>query len=146
MGATPEGQLLRQELVKAKLLTEDGQEWNQVQWSAELGHLVATAEAPMTLARAHALLQDILQVVQQPCLVLRFHALKSLERVEAKDGGTVIPWKLVIGMRTEAACQLYQKVSALCHCALTQLIMTRVRMATMKRSPLAQQISQMIHA
>ena len=146
MQATPDGQMLRAELVKARLMSEDGQRWNQVQWSAEQAQLVPVDAPTLSTAQAHTLPQEILHLVQQTGLVLRFHALKSLQRVETRDGNTAVPWKLVIGLRGDLANQLHAKLQVLCHCAMTQLVMARMRQANMRRSPLAQQLSQMPYA
>ena len=51
--------------------------------------------------------------------VLRFHALRALQRVESRDGTVVVPWKLVVGLRSSEADELHA-ILQLCHSAVTQ--------------------------
>ena len=78
-------------------------------------------------------------------ILLRFHALKPLHKTQARDGSAVVPWKLVIGHWEAKAPVLWQHLQrCLCHHAVTQLVLTRIRQATIKRSHLAQKISQIL--
>ena len=140
--ATPEGAKLRQELIAQKLLTGDGQKWHHLQWAPDQEKLVPTDTEPLDVYQAHHILQEIKTQVQTPGVIIRFHALRSLQRYQAKDGHAVIPWKLTVGLREESALALYRNLQLLCGCALTQLVLMRMRPANMKRSGLAQQISQ----
>ena len=144
MSEASEGQMTQAELVKNRLLTADGRRWNQMQWCKETSQLVPVEGQTMSLSEALALLQEAQSLVQMPGTILRFHALKALQKVEAKDGNVVGPWRLVIGMRTPAADKLYGLMRQLCHSALLQVILARMRPATMQRSPLAQRIGHMM--
>ena len=138
----PEAERLRQDLIQQKLLSEDGQKWLQLQWSTEHEKLMPTTAAALPTQQAHEIIRDTQQLVQVPGLLLRFHALKPLNRVQIKDGTVVVPWKMVIGHREPKASVLFRHMQALCHSGVTQLTLTRIRQANMKRSPMAQKIAQ----
>ena len=137
-----EADKLRKELIHQRLLTEDGQAWMQVQWSSERERLEPTSAPVLRLAKAHEAIMAIQALVQILGLLLRFHALRPLHKIQAKDGSTVVPWKMVIGHREEKAKLLYGHMQTVCHSAVTQLVLTRIRPANMRRSPLAQKLSQ----
>ena len=56
----------------------------------------------LSLQQAHKLVQEIQELAQMPGTVLRFHAMKALQKVEACS-----PRQLVIGFRTQSAHTLY---------------------------------------
>ena len=97
-------QKLRAELIKAGLISEDGTQWHQMQWSKEQSQLLPTDGEKLGLQH-----RDVQRLVQKPGTVLRFHALKALQRIESRDGTVVVPWKLVMGLRTEEADELHAK-------------------------------------
>ena len=80
---------LRQELIKKQLISEDGTQWSRVQWSPEKEQLVATDGTKQTLQAANATITELRQMAQKPGLILRFHAVKSLTKVVARDGNQV---------------------------------------------------------
>ena len=90
------------------------------------------------------MVQEMKELSQQPGIILRFHALKALNRLAARDGNTVVPWKLVIGHREKDASRMHQLLKQICNSGLTQLLLMRIRPATMKRSPLAVKTGQMM--
>ena len=104
--------------------------------------MVPTDAEAWDINKAHHVLQKIVAQVQQPNAIIRFHALKALQKFNAKDGTAVIPWKLTIGLPDETARALYNNVCLLWGSALTQLVLIRMRQATMKRSGLAQRLQQ----
>ena len=140
----PDADRLRQELVKQQLLSEDGQHWLQLQWSADQERLVPTTAQPLPVKQAHDIIREVQDILQTPGILLRFHSLKQLHKTQARDGSAVVPWKMVIGHREAKASLLWQHLQGLCHNAVTQLVLTRIRQASMKRSPLAQKISQIL--
>ena len=140
--STPEAAKLRTELIKQQLLTPDGKRCLYLEWSPEKEKRVPTEAEPRDIHQAHQTLQETVAQVQRPGTVIRFHALRALQKFNAKDGNAVIPWKMTIGLREEAAKALYQNVRLLCGNAVTQLVLIRIRPANMKRSGLAQRLSQ----
>ena len=142
IASTAEAATLRKELISQQILTEDGKAWNQLQWSPEKGRLLPSNAPTLELHKAHGVLQEIQRLVQIPGLLLRFHALKALHKFHATDGMAVIPWKMVVGHRLKESHLLYQAMQEISHSGVTQLILMRARPAGLKRSPLAQRISQ----
>ena len=78
----------------------------------------------MSLQQAYDVLKEIYELCQCQGLILRFHALRALQKV-GKDGNSVIPWKLVIGHREAKADRMHSLVSQLCNSEVTQLILLR---------------------
>ena len=124
-----EADKLRKELIHQRLLTEDGQAWLQLQWSSEKERLEPTTAPVLPLAKAHEAIVAIPALVQIPGLLLRFQALRPLNKLQTKDGSTVVPWKMVIGHREEKAKLLYGHLQTVCHSAVTQLVLTQIRPA-----------------
>ena len=132
-----EADKLRKELIHQRLLTEDGQAWMQLEWSSERERLEPTSAPVLPLAKAHEAIMAIQTLVQIPGLLLRFHALRPLHKIQAKERmalrwchgrcSTVVPWKMVIGHREEKAKLLYGHMQTVCHSAVTQLVLTRIR-------------------
>ena len=118
--------------------------WNLMEWSTEQDQLVPVEGERMSLQQAHETVKELHSLAQKPGLILRFHALKALARVETREGGAVVPWKMVIGHREKDAGRMYELMQRLCHSGITQLILMRTRPATMRRSPLANKVSQLM--
>ena len=53
MAATVSGDAVRKELIKTKLITEDGLHWNQLMWNAEAEQLQPTDGPRLSLQQAH---------------------------------------------------------------------------------------------
>ena len=141
---TEDGEKLRQELINNQLLTSDGAKWNQMAWSQEREQLLPTDGEVKDIHATHKILQQVYALAQMPGLILRFHAPRDIRRMGSKDGNAVIPWKLVIGHREQSASRLHNHLKSLCHLAVRQLVLARIRPAKMNGSPLAQRVSQMI--
>ena len=88
--------------------------------------------------------EELHGLVQIPEVILSFQALRSLSKVTSRDGQAVVPWKVMIGLRSPEATAAHGILMKLTNRALKQLILTRLRPATMRRGLLAQRIGQML--
>ena len=82
------------------------EELDQMMWNAEAEQLLPTQGLKLTIQQAHSAFQELHSLAQRPALVLRFHALRAIAKIVAKDGNTLVHWKLVIGhqLRKLAGC------------------------------------------
>ena len=108
----PEAERLRQELIQEELLSEDGQKWLQLQSMVGRAREVDAHQCSSPPHAPGEVIRDIQLLVQSPGLLLRFHALKPSNRIQAKDGSGVVPWKMVIGHRKPKASVLFQHLKA----------------------------------
>ena len=152
MAETPEGENIRKELIQQELLTPDGQAWHYMKWNADLRKLVPLKAAPIPMKEACQLVHSIYQMLQTPGLIVRFCALKGLDKVDmtqsasGTSGSTnVIPWKLTVAMRAPRSTELYQALRRLCHCSVMQVVLLRMRPASLQRSPAAQDIAKHVY-
>ena len=103
---------------------------------------VGTSRRKLGLQLVHQLLQEIQALVQQK----GGHPALARASLTAESGGRrwIRGGAVEAGTCLEGTTQLYNKLHLLSHPALTQLVLARLRPATLTRSPLAQQVSQMI--
>ena len=80
IASTPEASQLRQELVRQRLLTEDGMGWQQMQWSAERERLEPTGDPRLDSQKAYTVIRELQTLLQTPGLLLRLHALKPCRK------------------------------------------------------------------
>eukprot|EP00439_Symbiodinium_sp_Y106_P081683 s26_g20.t2 len=84
MAETPEGENIRKELIQQELLTPDGQAWHYMKWNADLRKLVPLKAAPIPMKEACQLVHSIYQMLQTPGLIVRFCALKGLDKASTR--------------------------------------------------------------
>ena len=126
------------------ILTEDNK-WHYLTWNAEAKALQANQKTPLTSEEICAMLQRIHQLGQNPNLILKFSALRSLKPENLpQDTAVAIPWRLDISMRGPEALELHNLLLKLAGNGLTQLVLMRMRQCTLQRSPLAVAISHQI--
>ena len=123
------------------ILTEDNK-WHYLTWNAEAKALQANQKTPLTSEEICAMLQRIHQLGQNPNLILKFAALRSLKPDNIpQDTAVAIPWRLDISIRGPEALELHTLLLKLAGNGITQLVLMRMRQSTLQRSPLAVAIS-----
>ena len=105
IASTPQ---LHQELVRQRLLTEGAVD-AMVQGTGAPGAAVDPSQ------KAHTVIRELQTLVQTPDLLLRFHALKPLQKLQDWENATVVPWKMTIGHREAASITLHRHRKLLCH-------------------------------
>eukprot|EP00439_Symbiodinium_sp_Y106_P053556 s68_g7.t1 len=147
MAENPEGAEIRRQLSAQNLLTADGKAWYYMKWDREQGKLLPTKETPLQMSDACQVLARVYALVQTPGLILRFCALKALNKVDMENPSSafaIVPWKLTVSMRNPQAAELFQALTRLSHNAIMQVILTWLRPATLQRSPVAQAIAKQV--
>ena len=126
-----------------RLLTTEGDAWLYLRWDAQAQKQVPSSAQPLPLAEALQMVERVHTLAKSPGVVLRFCALKALTKAnEAEtEGQSVVPWKLTLSLRHPGAQELNGLLNKLSHCAVMQIVLTRLRPATQQRSPLAKQIA-----
>ena len=115
--------------------------WNYLQWDSKEKTLKPAARDPLPSEEAAALIQKIHSLAAQADLIHRFSALKPMPQDSTVTDSVVVPWRLDISLRGQAAQDLYAALQQLTGSGLTQLIFVRIRPSTLQRSPLAQAIA-----
>ncbi|CAK9045518.1 unnamed protein product [Durusdinium trenchii] len=103
--------------------------------------LKPAARDPLPSEEAAALIQKIHTLAAQADLIHRFTALKPMPQDSTVTDSVVVPWRLDISLRGQAAQDLYAALQQLTGSGLTQLIFVRIRPSTLQRSPLAQAVA-----
>lgn len=145
LDATETGNQIRKEFMDKGLMSADGQGWNYMRWDADQAKLIPTSEAPLPVNEAIRLVALVQELAQQPNMILRFCALRALAKTDtsAKSAtkSNIVPWKLTIAMRAPRAQELHQALQTLSRNSIMQLILARLRPATLQRSPLAKTLA-----
>ena len=109
--------------------------WNFLQWDSKEKTLQPAAHDPLPSEEAAALIQKIHILAAQADLIHRFSALKPMPQDSTVTDSVVVPWRLDISLRGQAAQELYDALQRLTGSGLTQLIFVRIRPSTLQRSP-----------
>ena len=146
-----------QTLVKLRFLQlgEDQKEpylFPRMKWDHNKNEVQALTEAQVSLSLALHTLQRMLTLLQNEALIKRFHALRPNQQIQkligtdSENPSAVIPLEGDTGPdshlleRIERALLWHQ----LANTGLWQLILARMRPATMQRTPLAQHLCRML--
>ena len=94
-------------------------------------------ENAMTMAAAQELLEELLTLVKEEGAVQRFHSLSKQESTKSQ------PWKLQVGQRND---RLHHLLTTSCHLSLWQIAGIQMKPHTLKASPLAVKVKDMLQS
>ena len=113
-----------------------GQHWDQEKQQLQPG------TRRMSISEAQALVRSLAPLLLEPLIVHRFHSARPLAE-EYK--GAHLALFLEIGLRHQAADQVFQDLSSMCNMSVMTLINCRLRKQGQRRSPLAQEIQSQLN-
>ena len=128
---------LKTTMVKNGILLED-LTWPYTQWDQANKKLVLSkTKTPMTMAAAQELLEELLTLVKEEGAIQRFHSLSKQESTKSQ------PWKLQVGQRND---RLHHLLTTSCHLSLWQIAGIQMKPHTLKASPLAVKVKDMLQS
>ena len=104
----------------------------------------------VSLSLALHTLQRMLTLLQNEALIKRFHALRPNQQIQkligtdSENPSAVILWRVTLALTHTYSNELRGLWHQLANTGLWQLILARMRPATMQRSPLAQHLGRML--
>ena len=107
-------------------------------------------EAQVSLSLALHTVQRMLTLLQNEALIKRFHALRPNQQIQkligtdSENPSAVIPWRVTLALTHTYSNELRGLWHQLANTGLWQLILARMRPATMQRPPLAQHLGRML--
>ena len=127
LGEAQENSDIMKAAIHNKVLLPD-QTCPYLEWNHDLKALQVSQKQPLTLKRLLFLCKDMLEALQDPTLVMRFHALPSTPQSAA------CPWKMQISLRADQPWQVLQEMS---HSAIWLLVGCNLKQHSLQQSPLA---------
>ena len=126
---------LKVTMVKNSILLED-LTWPYTQWDQTSKKLILSkTKPPMSMTAAQELLEELLTLVKEEGAIQRF---RSLSRQESNRSQ---PWKLQVGQRND---RLHHLLTKSCHLSLWQIAGIQMKPHTLKASPLAGKVKDML--
>ena len=126
---------LKVTMVKNGILLED-QTWPYTQWdSASKKLILSKTKTPMSMTVAQELLEELLTLVKEEGAIQKFHSLSRQEATKSQ------PWKLQVGLRND---RLHKLLSSSCHLSLWQIAGIQMKPHSLKASPLALKVKDML--
>lgn len=126
---------IRTDCAKYHLVNAQGQ-MPYLAWNPQTKMLEPTKDKPLDLQETLRCINNIIRLLEEPQVTVRFHSLKRSEGVPTQ----AVPWLWVVSMRSNP--ELWHEVKTLCYHSSWQLIMARIKPQGHQRSNLAQRLSQ----
>ena len=104
----------------------------------------------LTMAHTINLLTKILTLLQQHSIVIRFGALRPNAQIqqnlqkEQSANPQVIPWRLSLAMTHRHSAEMHSAWQEMTHSGVWQLVLGRMRQATLQRTPLATHLGRLL--
>ena len=120
----------------------------RMNWDHQKQAMEAQEDAPLTVQQA--LLTRMLALLQQEDLIKRFGALRPAQQIQkvmttdTDKPSAVIPWRVTWALTNPHSTEMRGLWHQLSHSGLWQLILSRMRPATMQRTPLAQHLGKLL--
>lgn len=111
-----------------------------LRWSHQRKCLEPTDQTCLPITEVHRSLQNILRLMQDHRVTLRFHSLKKM--ADNKETQQAVPWVWTVAQRHDP--ELWHEVAKLAFHSSWQLIQVRLRPQGLERTPLAKQIQKMM--
>ena len=106
-----------------------------LKWNAKEKQLLPTDQPGVPLLSVLKSLDNILRLMEDQQVTLRFHALA---RQRGEDQSNPVPFLWTVSMRNSP--ELWHEISKLCYHSTWQLIQARVKPQTLDRQPLAKSL------
>ena len=122
----------------------------RMKWNSSKQAMEAQEDAPLTLTQASQTVTRMLTLLQQEALVKRFGALRSPHHIqkvmttETETPSAIIPWRITLALVHPHANEMRGLWHQLSHSGLWQLVLGRMRSASIHRTPLAQHLGKML--
>ncbi|CAL1130183.1 unnamed protein product [Cladocopium goreaui] len=140
MEATPTAELF-QDCKSYHLVKDDtNRSMPFLRWSHQRKCLEPTEQACLPINEVHRSLQNILRLLADHRVTLRFHSLKKVQ--DTKENQQAVPWIWTVAQRHDP--ELWHEVAKLAYHSSWQLIQVRLRPQGLDRTPLAKQIQKMM--
>lgn len=127
LGEAPDNSDIKKAAIHNKVLLPD-QTCPYLEWSHEQKALQVSQKKPLTLKRVLFLCNDMLEALQDPNIVVRFHALPST------PSSVACPWKMQVSLRADQPWQALQEMS---HLAIWLLVGCNLKQHSLHQSSLA---------
>ena len=119
--------------LRSKLILTEDNAWNYMAWDTSAKCLRPTKQEPLSGDRIREILTLLTRLGAQTELIHRFSPLRPLDKNGIpEDSQLTIPWRLDISLGS---------LMALCDNGIGQMILLRIRPATLQRSQLAQAVA-----
>ena len=140
MEATPTEELF-QDCKSYHLVKDDhNRTMPYLRWSHQRKCLEPTEQTCLPITEVHRSLQNILRLLTDHRVTLRFHSLKKMG--DSKETPQAVPWVWTVAQRHDP--ELWHEVAKLAFHSSWQLIKVRLRPQGLERTPLAKQIQKAI--
>ena len=122
----------------------------RMKWNSSKQAMEAQEDAPLTLTQASQTVTRMLTLLQQEALVKRFGALRPPQHIqkvmttETETPSAIIPWRITLALVHPHANEMRGLWHQLSHSGLWQLVLGRMRSASIHRTPLAQHLGKML--
>ena len=130
----PEGSELMQKAMDAMILLPD-RTFPYLEWNPIKKALQVSKKTPLSLNKMHQNCTEMLDMLSDPSIIQRFHALP------VKENSNVAPWRLQVSLRADRPWELLQ---ALASSSVWTLMATSLKPHSRMQSPLALQLEQMM--
>ena len=130
----PEGSELMQKAMDAMILLPD-RTFPYLEWNPVKKALQVSKKTPLSLNKMHQNCTEMLDMLSDPSIIQRFHALP------VKENSNVAPWRLQVSLRADRPWELLQ---ALASSSVWTLMATSLKPHSRMQSPLALQLEQMM--
>ena len=107
-----------------------------LRWSHQRRCLEPTEQPCLPITEVHRSLQNILRLLTDHRVTLRFHSLKRIG--DSKEISQAVPWVWTVAQRHDP--ELWHEVAKLAFHSSSQLIQVRLRPQGLERTPLAKQL------
>lgn len=107
-----------------------------LRWSHQRKCLEPTEQTCLPITEVHRSLQNIMRLLADHRVTLRFHSLKKVQ--DTKENQQAVPWIWTVAQRHDP--ELWHEVAKLAYHSSWQLIQVRLRPQGLERTPLAKQI------
>lgn len=122
-------------LVKNGILLED-HTWPYMQWDMKEKRLIYNkTKTPVTMNVTQEMLEEMLTLVKEDGAIQKFHSLSKPEDSKSQ------PWRLQVGLRND---RLHKLFTQSCHLSLWQIIGIQMKPHSLKASPLALKVKDMM--
>ena len=107
-------------------------------WDPKLGKLVIDKKQPITSKAMYLLLEELQEMLQNPEMVIRFHALKPV----TTQTTSMSPWRMQINLRLDRAWELLQKLA---YNSVWMAVSASMKPHTLNQTPMADTIQTMLN-
>lgn len=137
IASEPDSELYKEGVDHHLILPDDHRTMPFLRWDTQKNSLVPSHTPGLPAKQVLKAYQDIIRLMEDPAVTLRFHALKKAQ----EQPQHVVPWMWTVSQRT--APELWHSIHQLCYHASWRLILTRLRPQGLQRQPLAQTLQRL---